>query len=170
MLTIDVNLLNNPVLITCPTQRLPSEQRESDHLTGYVLLINSAGDTNASAPSGDVSAVARGRGRPVCIGGVKVVWQVTVQQANLADMAHGDARDEDDERLDESGQGGLWSMAKGKGKGKSTENGKSKSKGRGKGKGGRWGEKVVIDQYETDVVGPMTLQPGETRYVTSSSR
>ena len=166
MLTIDVNLLNNPVLITCPTQRLPSEQREFDHLTGYVLLTNSAGGTNASSPPGGISAEARGRGRPVCIGGVKVVWQVTVQQANLAGMAHGDARDEDDGRFDESGPAGLWSTAKRKGKGKGTENGKS----RGKGKGGRWGEKVVIDQYETDVVGPMTLQPGETRYVSSPCR
>lgn len=62
MLTIDVNLLNNPVLITCPTQRVPSEKREYDHLTGYVLLRSD---------------------RRRCIGAVRVVWAVTVEQARF---------------------------------------------------------------------------------------
>lgn len=148
MLTIDVNLLNNPVLITCPTQRLPSEQREYDHLTGYVLLNSD---------------------RRRCIGGVRVVWAVTVEQARIVRAAagrHGAQVHHEDEEQDDAvgiGEGGGKSRGLWSGK----ESRRQKGKGKAKKGEGKWGEKVVIDEYEVDVVGPMYFEAGETRYVLS---
>jgi hypothetical protein len=115
-------------------------------LTGYVVL------NNASSASED----------GVSIGGVRVIWQVTVQEATITGLGQRDARDGLDAENEASQPVGLQGQSSGHGR----VCGKCKSKDGRKHRGtGRWGRTVVIDRYETLAVGPMGVPRGQTRYV-----